>query len=149
MPSRTKLDAPKPLGDEAVRQKRLEQLNKAHIVSLTGYFKRLRRTTGKGMDIPYFDPFDGGIRAKCLFIFETPGRKAVKSGFISRNNPDETAKNFFHFNEDISLDRKLTASWNIVPWYVGASNQIKPTTSGEISAGLPHLSKVIRLFHRT
>ena len=40
--------------------------------------------------IPHFDPLDGGSNAQVLFLMEAPGPKASASGFVSRNNPDET-----------------------------------------------------------
>jgi hypothetical protein len=55
------------------------------------------------------------LDAECLFLLEAPGGNAVE--FISRNNNDETAKNFFKLNTDANLPRMRTVSWNIVPWY--------------------------------
>jgi hypothetical protein len=57
--------------------------------------------------IPYFDPLDGGVGASVLFLLEAPGPRAVASGFISRDNPDETAKNFHEFNAAAGLARRL------------------------------------------
>jgi hypothetical protein len=101
---------------------------------------------GSGHEIPYFDPWDGGIDAEVLFLFEAPGPRAKGSGFISRNNPDETAKNFFEFNKDvISLSRKRTASWNIVPWYIGDGSRIRPATLTDIEAGVRSLNSLLDL----
>ena len=75
---------------------------------------------GEDHKIPQFDPLDGGIDAECLFLLEAPGPKAVNSGFVSRNNPDETAKNFFELNVGAGLERSKTITWNVVPWYVGS-----------------------------
>ena len=53
--------------------------------------------------VPHFDPLDGEVEAGCLFLFEAPGPRAVGSGFVSRDNPDETAKNFFFLNREAGL----------------------------------------------
>jgi len=139
-------DAPKSLGIPAVREARRRSLREAHVAPLTSYVKRLRGRTGKGKAIPFFDPFDGGTQAECLFVFEAPGRMAKKSGFVSRNNPDESASNFFKFNRCVGLDRSLTASWNIVPWYVGSGRKIRAVRAQEVKLGESHLLEVIRLF---
>ena len=85
-------DAPKSLHDPQVKQARMDLVREPHVAELTGFVNDLREKTGLAGHIPYFDPLDGGIMAPCLFLFEAQGRKAVESGFISRNNPDETAK---------------------------------------------------------
>jgi len=87
------LDRPKLLGEPAAREARLRQLGEPHVAPLTRFVDNLRRAF-PGRNIPHFDPWDGGIRAEVLFLQEAPGPKAVVSGFVSRNNPDETAKNF-------------------------------------------------------
>src|SRR5438874_12179802 len=61
---------------------------------------------GPQASIPDFDPWDGGVHAQVLFLLEAPGSKAVDSGFVSRNNPDETAKNFFELNRDCGYSER-------------------------------------------
>ncbi|MGH7717468.1 MAG: hypothetical protein ACREON_01305 [Gemmatimonadaceae bacterium] len=58
--------------------------------------------------VPDFDPWDGGTDAEVLYLLEAPGGKAVESGFISRNNPDETARNFFELNRAAGIPRQRT-----------------------------------------
>ncbi len=123
-------DYAKSLAEPHIRQERKEHLHEPRIAPLTEYVDRLRVECGTGKTIPYFDPYDGGIDARCLFLFEAAGPKAKASGFISRNNNDDTAKNFFKLNNEADLDRKLTASWNIVPWYLGDGNRIRGGETG-------------------
>lgn len=40
--------------------------------------EHLRVETHCATAIPYFDPFDGGTTAKCLFLLEAPGPKALR-----------------------------------------------------------------------
>src|SRR6266404_1523547 len=88
-------DGPKTLGSPEECAARAGLLHAAHMRRLTALVEDIRSETGRGKNVPNFDPADGGVAARCLFLLEAPGPKAVQSGFVSRNNPDETAKNFF------------------------------------------------------
>ena len=103
------------------------------------------RTDGTSTDVPYFDPADGGIHARCLFVLEAPGPNAVKSGFVSRDNPDETAKNLYLLTQAAGLPRDITAIWNIVPWYIGTEGKIRPARRSDIAAGVVYLKSVCEL----
>ncbi len=96
-------------------------------------------------EVPYFDPFDGGISAKVLFILEAPGAKAVKSGFVSRNNPDETAKNIFNLLNEAAFERSDTVLWNIVPWYIGTGKKIRPASKTDIAEGIIYLECLLKI----
>jgi uracil-DNA glycosylase len=140
-------DKPKLLASLAARAARKKQLNEPHIAPLTAFVQKLRYGMGAGYEIPYFDPWDGGIAAEVLFLFEAPGPQAKGSGFISRNNPDPSANNFFEFNRQIGICRKRTISWNIVPWYIGidGGSRIRPATSDDIEAGILSLNSLLDL----
>ena len=104
--SRMSADYPKLLGDAAAVAARLKELRSPHVAPLTAFVEELRGEAGPGADVPYFDPWDGGVDATILFLLEAPGPKAVRSGFVSRNNPDETAKTFFELTVEAGLDRR-------------------------------------------
>src|SRR6476646_8560373 len=93
-------DRPKLLADSAACTARKAQLHEPHIAPLTAFVEKLRAQVGTGVSIPNFDPWDGGIDAEILYLLEAPGPKAVLTGFVSRNNPDESAKNFFELNAE-------------------------------------------------
>lgn len=137
-------DKPKSLGKTGIREARLKMLDEAHIGPLTQFVYDLRRHKGLTNEVPFFDPMDGGINAKVLFVLEAPGPKAVASGFISRNNPDETAKNMFMLLEEAGFERKETLLWNIVPWYIGSGQKIRPANNQDIAEGLVHLIKLTK-----
>ena len=145
MQSNVEVDQPKSLAYESVRKHRVGLLNEAHIVPLTKFVKRLRLNLVPGYDVPFFDPFDGGTAATVLFVLEAPGPKAIQSGFVSRNNPDETAKNMFTFLIEAGFQREDTVLWNIVPWYIGSGTKIRPAYGKDIQDGMPHLEQVIGL----
>ena len=138
-------DSPKSLRYERVRKDKMGRLNLPHIKPLTEFVGEIRSETGLGNNIPYFDPDDGGINARCLFLLEASGPKAVESGFISRNNPDETAKNAFIMNQEAGIPREITVSWNIVPWYIGDGQKIRGAKKQDIHDGLPYLFRLLEL----
>lgn len=138
-------DEPKSLGNAAIRELRLTLLSATHIARLTAFVEDLRSRRGVADHIPHFDPLDGGTLAECLFLLEAPGPQAITSGFISRNNPDETAKNFFTFNQNAGLDRRRTVVWNVVPWYVGTGKKIRPVSSEDIRDAEPALRSLLPL----
>ena len=113
-------DAPYSLSDKAVYTERLSMLRCPHIAPLSEFVDQLKRAFGRGGGMPYFDPLEGGVQAKRLIVQETPGPKAVGTNFISRNNPDPTAKNTNEALRIAELGREDTLLWNVVPWNVSS-----------------------------
>lgn len=138
-------DQPKSLAQEAARKHRIGLLQEPHIAPLTKFVERLRRKLGPEYAVPFFDPFDGGTDASALFVLEAPGAKAIQSGFVSRNNPDESAKNIFTFLNTAGFRREETVLWNIVPWYIGSKIRIRPANSKDVQDGIPYLEQIISL----
>jgi uracil-DNA glycosylase len=138
------MDQPKLLRNRTAVEDRLAQLQEPHIRPLTAFVEALRSEVGCPR-IPYFDPWDGGVNAECLFLLEAPGSNAVASGFISRNNNDETAKNFFILNREAGLPRERTVTWNIIPWYIGTETKIRAANNKDIADGAPHLLSLLEL----
>lgn len=139
------VDRPMLLADPSAVAARMKQLREPHIEPLTAFVERLREEAGPGASIPYFDPWDGGIAATTLFLLEAPGAKAVGSGFVSRNNPDQTAKNFFQLCTAAGLPRKSAVAWNVVPWYIGTGTRIRAATPKDLEAGLRPLPRLLAL----
>jgi uracil-DNA glycosylase len=140
-------DKPKLLASTEARKAREAKLHDPHIAPLTAFVEDLRVQKGPDYTIPHFDPWDGGIDAEVLFLLEAPGRRAKGSGFISRNNPDETAKNFFEFNDKL-IPRKRTITWNIVPWYIGDGSRIRAANLHDTDEGLKSLNLLLDLLPR-
>ncbi len=137
-------DAPYTL-NTAEGQRRLEMLDHPHMKPLADFVKTLRSHLGGQYHIPNFDPCDGGIQARALFLLEAPGPKAKASGFVSSNNPDPTAKNLWNLIHDAGIARTDTLIWNIVPWYVGENGHIKPAPREDIQQALPYLKDLLSL----
>ena len=129
------------LESEEAREERKRMLHLPHILPLVDYLDSVKEALGSDVKCPMFDPCDGGINAKALFLQQDPGEKAVKSGFISRNNPDQTARNTNHLLHDAGFRRKDTILWNIVPWYVG-TGKIKDS---DIERAMPFLEQLLSL----
>ncbi len=138
-------DKPKLLADPQARIQRRAQLQESHIARLTKFVGALRREYGPRMSIPDFDPWDGGVDGEILYLLEAPGPQAVASGFVSRNNPDETAKNFFQLNAEAKIPRKRTVTWNVVPWYIGNSEGIRAAKRTDLEQGAHLLPKLLSL----
>ena len=138
-------DLPKLLANPAARRARESLLGQPHIAPLTEFVRKLQAEKGPEAYIPYFDPWDGGVEAEVLFLLEAAGPKTRISGFISRNNPDETAKNFFNLSISAGIERKGTVSWNIVPWYIGDGIKIRPANTSDIASGMESLAELLSL----
>jgi uracil-DNA glycosylase len=111
-------------------------------------FARRLRLSHPDRLIPDFDPWDGGATARVLYLLEAPGGRAAGSGFVSRNNPDESAKNFFKLNIKAGIPRQLTVIWNAVPWYIGTGTKIRAATKGDVHEAQPALLELLCLLAR-
>jgi uracil-DNA glycosylase len=110
------------------------------------FVKRIRADRGVGAEVPHFDPWDGGIRAQLLFVLEAPGPKTIASGFVSRNNHDESASNFFRANAEAHIPRELTASWNVVPWALrNAHGRAFAPRTTDLQLGISYLAQLVAL----
>ncbi len=127
------------------RERRRADLYLPHMGPLTAFVEAIRVESGFGTKVPLFDPRDGGTDAQALFLLEAPGPKAVKSGFISRDNPDPSAQNFRALLADAGIPREATVLWNIVPWYIGTGVKIRAATSRDIEAGITYLPRLLAL----
>jgi uracil-DNA glycosylase family 4 len=112
---------------------------------LTEYIIELRKKKGIKFEIPDFDPCDGGVDARLLLVAEAPGPKAIESGFVSRNNNDQTAENTNRILSISGLKREETILWNIVPWYIGEDGNIRTPTPNELEEGAKCLDELLNI----
>lgn len=134
------------LGATKEREHRKALLQEPHIAPLTDWVESTRVQTRLGSHIPYFDPLDGGAHARVLFLLEAPGPKAVASGFISRDNPDPSARNFRMLLAEAGIPRESSSLWNIVPWYIGSGEKIRPASRSDIEEGSAILPGLLAQF---
>ena len=138
-------DKPKGLKSEEHRDNRLAMLSEPHIAPLTRFVEELKKELSPGIGVPYFDPLDGGITARLLLVLETPGPKAVGTNFVSRNNPDKTARNTLNILENAGIKRRDTVLWNVTPWNLSSKEKNKNASMSETRRGIPYLLRLIRL----
>ena len=123
-PERLTPTEPRSLRDPQVIAYRRGLLDYPHMRPLTQMIGALR-DEGRGY-VPDMDPLDGGVRARLLFLMEKPGPmtapgeiKKQGSGFISRDNDDQTAAAIFGFMNAARIPRDQTLLWNAIPWWNG------------------------------
>ena len=164
--------APRALRDPDARARRRELLDARHMRPLNEYVAGLRKRSdikvhfdppdGPQVDnaqpparieVPDFDPLDGGVDAIILFLFEKPGpmtstttgaRTRTGSGFISRDNDDSTAENTFTFMREAGIPRKQTVTWNVVPWWDGTTK----VTAADLREGAEETRRLMGLLPR-
>lgn len=125
----------KALREEGAREQLRKRVYEPHVKPLNDYIDRLRSRLGEGFTIPYVDPNDGGVESRILVLLEAPGPQAAfTTGFVSRNNPDESAANFLSIFDGAGLHRGDTVVWNIVPWYLGDGARITPAAANDVEA---------------
>lgn len=136
------------LGDPAEVARRLEAIDKPHMRPLNRLRERILEAMGPEFETPNFDPSDGGIAAELLILLEAPGSKAVGSHFVSRNNPDPTARNMNALLREAAIPRSRTLLWNVVPWYIGSGKKIRAADSSDLRSAQPWTRELIELLPR-
>lgn len=142
--------SPRTMNDPAVRKHRRTLLTAPHHAPLHAYVHTLiSEVQVQDLDVPEFDPLGGGVHARILCLLEAPGPKAAArlggSGFISIDNDDPTAHNMFTLTQLAGVPREWFLAWNIVPWYVGSGDRIRPVQQNEIAIGREHLRALLTL----
>ncbi len=96
-------------------------------------------------NVPSFDPQNGNENAKFLFLMEAPGPGAIRSGCVSFDNQDPTARNLRIQLAEAGITRSEIAIWNAVPWYLGNENfsKIRSPKPAEIVEARRYLTDVI------
>lgn len=107
--------------------------------------KHIRREIRLGHEVPSFDPLNGNEQAWLLLLLEAPGPKAVKTGCISVDNPDPTARNLKGQLLAAGIERSDFALWNIVPWYIGNARQteIRAANGADVKVGMRYLPPLL------
>lgn len=107
--------------------------------------KKIRTEQALQDEVPAFDPANGNENAKFLFLLEAPGPQAVKTGRISFENPDPSARNFRRQLAEAGIGREEIAIWNVVPWYIGNASKtsIRAANRNDIKAGMKYLPLLV------
>lgn len=107
----------------------------------------IRRDLGLTREVPDFDSQNGNESGRFLLVLEAPGPKAIKTGHVSIDNPDVTARNLRAQLESAGVNRRDIAIWNVVPWYLGNADQsrIRPAQGTDVAGGAAYLLRVVEL----
>lgn len=130
-------DQPYSMRDAGVRERRRAMLDLPRMKNLTSFAEKLRKRRPR-LEVPDFDPCDGGVEAQALFFLDTPGREAAKSGFVSSNNPDQTAKNMGKAWKQAGLKRCHVLLWNVVPHCLSTES-----TKAQVREAIPDTQALI------
>ena len=139
------MHSPKSLRDPEVLAARLRAIDLPHTKPLNDFVRTLRSQKGDEYFVPFFDPHDGGVDAEILFLLEAPGPRARDTGIVSRDNPDETAKNIFLLSQKAGLDRRRVGQWNVVPWYIGSKERLGIVKPMDVTMGMSTLGTLLSL----
>lgn len=146
------IDQPRLFRDPNEVTRRETEIFANNVASLNTWVCKLQIRLGPNVNIPWFDPQDGGCEAQILWLLEAPGRKATRehggSGFISCNNNDGTAQNTWKAREGAGVSRKLVVHWNVIPYYLGSSTKIRAYDPHDIAAVGPLLGELLDLLPR-
>lgn len=115
---------------------------------LNQFVEGIRKENGLSEEVPDFDPLNGNKNARILFVFEAPGAKAVKTGYVSFDNPDQSARNFREQLRKAGIDRTEISIWNIVPWYLGDGRKIRAAGVTDVLMGLNYLGELIKILKK-
>lgn len=145
------LDAPRGLGDPARLSERRDMLKTAPAVQPLNAWLSGLQSERAGIACPDFDPAEAGVAARLLFLAEAPGpmshtengTRRPGTGFISVDNPDQTAVNCWTVRRNAGIGQDVALHWNIVPWYLGPASK-KPDAS-ELNAGAQALRSLLPL----
>ncbi len=140
---------PRGLADKSILAHRQIIRSSEHMRPLNDMVARLR-AEDRG-SVPDFDPMDGGVNARLLFLLEKPGPMTDAdrpgrrgSGFISRDNDDQSAEALFTFMNEARIPREETLLWNVIPWWNGTIR----LTPDERREGLSRLEELLDLLPR-
>jgi len=125
------------LGEAAERDRRLARRYDEPVKRLNALVDRIAVETGH--DVPYFDPDSAGEDASGLLLAQDPSAVALRTRFVSPDNPDATAASTTQLIH--GLDRRLVSFWNAVPWKYAPARLSAATRD----AGVLWLAEVLRL----
>lgn len=105
------------------------------------------RKTLDPLQVPWFDPDDGGVNARVLILMESPAPRTVGpqgSGFCSEDNADRSNRLVAQTRQAAGLSRSDCLKWNIIPWAVlDSAGHPRTPTSTEIDCAATYLTQVL------
>lgn len=118
--------------DPEVLARKREAFGAAHLAPLQDFrdetLAMMRRAKVADPEplLPYVDPASGGVHARVVLLFESPGAKVVGtggSGVVSPDNVDPAAQRMWRLCKEAGLPRNQQLHWNVRPW--GTTPQLR------------------------
>nr|WP_277754459.1 MULTISPECIES: uracil-DNA glycosylase family protein [Rosenbergiella] len=124
--------------DPFLREERLAAVTEPHVAALNSWVSGRRQA---GVELPWFDPADGGSGAGLLVLLQSPARSSPSPRFVSRDNPGPAQQNLGRFLTEAGIARRDSVLWNTVPW-VSDGPQKRPSAA-DIRTGCAWLEDVL------
>ncbi|MCQ0899218.1 MULTISPECIES: uracil-DNA glycosylase family protein [Enterobacterales] len=124
--------------DPFLREERLAAVIAPHVAALNRWVSGQNQA---GVEVPWFDPADGGAGAGLLVLLQSPARSSPSPRFVSRDNPGPAQQNLGRFLAEAGIARQDSVLWNTVPW-VSDGPQKRPSAV-DIRTGCAWLEDVL------
>ena len=111
------------------------RLSEPHVAPLMALVREWRER--EHLEVPNVDPNDGGVDARMLVLLESPGPRAVGTGFVSRDNPDPSARNIGRLLDGAGFARSEVLLWNVVPFCVSTVDRNRNASRAQIVGAVP------------
>lgn len=135
---------PRMHGQQGFLRRKKARLKEAHVAPINDLVDEIRRE--RGQFVPYVDPDSGGVRARVLFVLESPARPAAHgSGMLSPDNDDGTAANLWQAYRASGLPRNAAVHWNAVPWFIGNESRELNVSSAQVADGHSYLRRLLEM----
>ncbi|MFG3616647.1 uracil-DNA glycosylase family protein [Nocardia sp. NPDC047654] len=141
-------DHPRALSERRIRRERAAAaIEMPHVRALNQLVDRIEADT-RSENLPYIDPLFGGVAAELLFVLKAPEGDADPDlrdrRFLSWDNDDVGAENFFRTCAATGLDRARCTAWNACPFPItgGAPSRF------ELGRAEPYTRRMLELLPR-
>jgi len=124
-----------------ILKQKCNALYSCHIASLT---RQVQCYHDKGVDMPWIDPADGGVKARMLILLQSPARSDLTPRFVSLDNPCPSQQNLQRFLKQTGIKRKDIILWNTMPWLTLSGKKLSPTRNN-ITKGVGILKSLMPL----
>jgi hypothetical protein len=108
-----------PLADPTELAQRRGRIFEPHVEPLNRWVESLRSRLPVGNEVPWFDPDDGGVSARLLWLGDEPEQADLftmgGTGFVSIDGPSQRSRNLRASAMSADIDRATLAVWNVQP----------------------------------
>lgn len=107
------------LADPAELAQRRRRIFEPDVEPLNRWVESLRSRLPAGNEVPWFDPADGGVSARLLWLGDEPEQSDLftsgGTGFVSMDGPSHRSRNMRAAAMSAGIDRTALVVWNVQP----------------------------------